>query len=101
MHYTNSVLIMFCAVSQFAIDLFNSFFYLTSWIHYFSAASKAAHFEICTDAQHYPTVAAAGMILFHRQNVSDMYIHYDLQNHFLMESQYFFAVCSVLLSPYS
>ena len=42
------------------------------------AAAEAPELEIRAYAQHLPALFAAGVLLFHRQNVSDLNIHYFL-----------------------
>ena len=66
--------------------------------HDLVAAAAAAQAEIRADAQHLPLTAAAGVALFHLQTVA--YLNVRCYSPFIL-SQYAFAACSVLLSPYS
>ena len=63
-----------------------------------AAAAQAAQAEIRPAPQHLPAQSAAGVRLFHGEHI----VFPDIHDYFpLMLSQYFFAACSVLLSPYS
>ena len=64
------------------------------------SAAETAQTKIHARAQHQPALVTAGMLLFHNQNVAQSNVHLA-SSYFLISSQYRFAACSVLLSPYS
>lgn len=61
-------------------------------------AGQAFQAKIRAGAKHLPAITAAGMGLFHYQNIIQTNIHGYFP---LMASQYCFAACSTLLGPYS
>ena len=79
-----------------ALNTFYVLLKLASRAHNLMAAAQAAELEISAYTQHLPALFAAGVLFFHCQNIADLNVHY-----FLISSQYFFAACSFLLSPYS
>ena len=68
--------------------------------HNLSAAYHAAEPEIRSGAQYKPAPAAAGMALFHFQNVTYPNFHRP-SRHFFMASQYAFVVGLIVGKPFS
>jgi len=56
-------------------NLFNTLFYFKAWSHKLMPATLALEPEIHADSKHVKLVAAAGMRLFHNQDIANTNIH--------------------------
>ena len=61
--------------SSISFDSFDVFLKFTPGAHDLMAAAEAAKAKIRADAQNLPALFAAGMRLFHGENVSDANVH--------------------------
>ena len=72
---TRSGIIFLCVAP---IDLPDHFFKLCTRAHDLATAAQTAELKVRADAQHLPALFTAGVLLFHRQNVTDSNVHRSL-----------------------